>query len=691
MTPERPVNAAVAHLPHRLVALSGGFWRERRLREILRAAGISLRFGLPRPGDAVLVWGRRPPSRRGRRLAVRRGLPLVTAEDPFLRSIHPAAIGREPPPGLLLDDLGVHYDPRSPSRIERILATHPFDVPLLARARAAIARLRRADLSKYNAHDPAAPLPEPGFVLVVDQLAGDASVTHGGIGREAFARMLEAALDENPGRPVLLKLHPETAAGGRPGHFDLDALPDRVIVLREPVSPWRLLERAGKVYAVSSQLGFEAILAGHRPVLFGAPFHAGWHLSDDRGPVPDRRGRALSPEALFAAAMILAPLWHDPVRGEICPLERVIDQLEARVGAFRQDRTGYVAHGMRLWKRRFIAAIFTPPAGRPPRFIDDPRRAVRAAAREGRPLLVWARAATPALEEAARLADVPLRRVEDGFLRSTGLGAALVPPLSLVLDDRGIYYDPARPSRLETLIAAAPDLPETALARAERLRRAIVDLGLSKYNLGAPVTLPKETGRPVILVPGQVEDDAAILRGAGEVRTNRELLEAVRAARPGAFIVYKPHPDVEAGLRAGRIAPDALRRLADLVVTGADPARLLAQVDEVWTITSLTGFEALLHGRPVVTLGAPFYAGWGLTRDLGPVPTRRRRPVPLAGLVHAALIDYPRYFDPLTGSVVAVEDVLWRLARGEGWPTRPGHRFIARLQGAFASWAWLWR
>src|ERR1700744_433582 len=38
-------------------------------------------------------------------------------------------------------------------------------------------------------------------------------------------------------------------------------------------------------------------------------------------------------------------------------------------------------------------------------------------------------------------------RIEDGFLRSMGLGK-VDPPLSIVLDDLGIYLDASRPSRL---------------------------------------------------------------------------------------------------------------------------------------------------------------------------------------------------------------------------------------------------
>jgi capsular polysaccharide export protein len=133
------------------------------------------------------------------------------------------------------------------------------------------------------------------------------------------------------------------------------------------------------------------------------------------------------------------------------------------------------------------------------------------------------------------------------------------------------------------------------------------------------------------------------------------------------------------------------RRLADAVLPRADAAALLAQVDEVWTMTSLMGFEALLRGVPVTTTGAPFYAGWGLTRDLGPIPPRRRARVDLAGLVHAALIAYPRYIDPVTGRPCPPEVAAERLA--EGPLPRPGaaNRALAKLQGLFASRAHLWR
>jgi capsular polysaccharide export protein len=250
--------------------------------------------------------------------------------------------------------------------------------------------------------------------------------------------------------------------------------------------------------------------------------------------------------------------------------------------------------------------------------------------------------------------------------------------VSLVLDDLGIYFDPARESRLERLIARSAALPDAEIERTRQLVARLCSLGLSKYNLrGGDAPLAPGT----ILVPGQVEDDASVRLGAGEVRTNLGLLSHAREANPDARIVYKPHPDVAAGLRAGRVDEAAVREFADAIVTG-DPAQLLGPGVRVWTMTSLLGFEALLRGCEVTTLGAPFYAGWGLTRDLGPVPSRRTARPGLAGLAHAALIGYPRYRDPVTGLPCPVEVAVERLAAGDG-PRAGG--ILARLQGLKAT------
>ena len=673
--------AATPTGPRRVFYFNAGFLRQRRVRRIMDLAGYPLRLGRPGPDDLIAVWGRSPYAARGESVAARTGAGLIRVEDAFLRSVHPGRTGA-PPLGLMLDRTGVHFDSSGPSDLETLLATHPLDdTPLMDRARAGMARLQEAHLSKYNAFDPGHPCPAPGYVLVIDQTRGDASVTHGAADANTFREMLYFAQAEHPGARVLVKTHPEAVAGHRAGYFTAADQTDRVTLFSDPVSPWALLDGAIAVYTVSSQLGFEAIFAGHRPRVFGQPFYAGWGLTEDRNPhALPRRGRKLSRAQIFAATMILAPTWYDPYRDRLCQLEQAIDTLEAQARAWRSDHQGWVATGMRLWKRTPMQQFFGQ-SGKRVMFCRTPEAAQAASDRTGRRRMVWAAQAGP---------DEDATRVEDGFLRSRGLGAELVPPLSLVCDDQGIYYDPARPSRLEQLIAARATLRPDQQARAEALTATLTDAGLSKYNPGGD--MPGLPDGHLVLVPGQVEDDASIRLGAGaRVNTNLALLQMARAENPDAVILYKPHPDVEAGLRPGAIAPEMLEGLADRIVSKADPAQLLERVHEVWTMTSLMGFEALLRGVPVTTTGAPFYAGWGLTRDRGDVPPRRVARPRLAGLVHAALIDYPRYRDPLTGLPCPVEVVAARLAQGFRPRVGATTRALSKLQGVFASQSWLWR
>ncbi|WP_299670652.1 capsular polysaccharide biosynthesis protein [uncultured Roseobacter sp.] len=671
MAPSGNPSAAGQDTARRLFVYNGGFLTQPRIRRILALSGYHIKLGAPGPEDLVGVWGMSPTAHRGEAVASRRGKGLVRVEDAWLRSLHPGRL-KEPPLGLLIDHNGVHYDPSTVSDLEALLSTHPLDdTALLDTARGLIDRIKEAHLTKFSAVDPAHPAPPPGYVLVLDQTQGDASVIASGADRNRFLEMLFIAQEEHPGAPILIKTHPESVAGFRPGYFDERNLSDRISFLTGPISPWVLFDGAVGVYTVSSQLGFEAIFAGHKPRVFGQPFYAGWGLTVDEFPV-QRRQRSLTRAQLFAATMMLYPTWYDPYNDALCDLNMAIETLAAHARGWREDRRGWVASGMRLWKRKPLQQIF----GRyiPLRFEKTPAKA-RAMQR---PWMVWASKATDDHRDATR--------VEDGFLRSKGLGAELVPPLSLVLDDLGIYYDPSGPSRLEQLITQRVNLRPDQEARANGVIRQLIDKKVTKYNLsGNAGDLP---GGHRILVVGQVEDDASITKGTVKVRRNSDLLEAARAAHPTGQLIYKPHPDVEAGLRAGACDASAL---ADHVASGADPAVLLNQVQEVWTMTSLLGFEALLRGLPVTTLGVPFYAGWGLTTDLGEVPPRRRARPSLAGLVHATLIDYPRYIDPTTGLPCPVEIAIDRLAGGDVHHRFAANRLLSKLQGLLAGHAYLWR
>ncbi len=300
------------------------------------------------------------------------------------------------------------------------------------------------------------------------------------------------------------------------------------------------------------------------------------------------------------------------------------------------------------WKWPVIRQCFQ---GRTLRFVH-----ADAVTHEARCLVLWGKAPVPP----GAASDVKVLRVEDGFLRSVGLGAELVRPMSWVVDTRGIYYDATRESDLEWMLGHA-EFSQTLLERARVLRERIVASGLTKYNVGAQVWQRPSHARHVILVPGQVESDASIAFGAPGLRRNMDLLQQVRQANPDAFVVYKPHPDVAARLRITGANEARAHDWCDEVVTDVPMNTLLDSVDEVHVLTSLTGFEALLRGKTVACYGQPFYSGWGLTQDLLP-NARRQRALNLDALVACALMLYPLYMDRQGNGLITPEQALDQLA-----------------------------
>ncbi len=323
--------------------------------------------------------------------------------------------------------------------------------------------------------------------------------------------------------------------------------------------------------------------------------------------------------------------------------------------------------GIARWKRKRLAVMLCNAHG--PIFANSAASAVRIAKARSGAIACWASRVPAGLEVQAAEAGVPLWWIEDGFIRSAGLGAALVPPGSITLDSRRPYYDASGPSDLEVTLQTR-DFSAEEIARAETLLARLRESAVTKYNLAGPLPdLP--AGRRVVLVLGQVEDDRSVLLG-GQGLGMADLLARARAEEPGALLVYKPHPDVVAGLRSGALAAPQ----ADLVLPHADLPRLLDRADAVHTLTSLAGFEALVRGRDVVVHGAPFYAGWGLTQDRA-APARRTRRRSLAELTAAALIAYPLYADPVSGMPCAVEQLVAALA--QAGPAVPRASIAARL------------
>ncbi|WP_275287337.1 capsular polysaccharide biosynthesis protein [Halomonas elongata] len=620
-----------------------------------------------RRAASVAGWGLKPSSRKARAHADRHRLPYLAIEDGFLRSWGLGVEGH-PPHSLIVDPLGIYYDASRPSTLENLILDAD-DAPEteLVRARDGMERLRELRLSKYNqAPDRRLFDDDRPRVLVVDQTAGDASIAGGLAEADDFRRMLDAARAEHPESEILVKVHPDVIAGKKAGHLlEAGQLPGCRLI-GENLNPWSLLDAVHSVHVVSSQLGFEALLAGKRVVCHGVPFYAGWGLTDDRRPCP-RRGVQRSLAQVFSAAYLRYARYANPYTGQATDFEEALELIGDQTRQQRRLAGRWVTWGLSSWKRGFVGDFLGHDAEVRHLRHDHPPKG---AERDER-LLCWASRLDAEAEERCRARGHALWRMEDGFLRSIGLGVDLARPLSLVVDALGIHYDASRESELERTLNEAPFSP-ALLRRAARLRERLVALRLSKYNVPGARRLQRPEGGRLLLVPGQVESDASIAYGTLDIRTNGALLAAVRQANPDARILYKPHPDVVTGARVGALS-QADERLYDLEVGDVDIVDLLDMVDEVHTMCSLAGFEALLRGRRVVTYGMPFYAGWGLTEDRHACP-RRRRSLDLDALVAATLILYPLYVDPGSRRLCNAETVVALLEQRRAEHPRPAWR-----------------
>lgn len=350
--------------------------------------------------------------------------------------------------------------------------------------------------------------------------------------------------------------------------------------------------------------------------------------------------------------------YFDPWNGHPISLSTWIEILADWRRTIDRNRDIAVVCGIAAWKRPALATLLWD--GRAPTFSKTPPEGPSA---PGKAVAVWPSRVPRADRERVRAQDGRLVQIEDGFIRSAGLGVRLVPPCSIVADWSGIYYDPRSPSDLERLLAEA-DLGLDLCQRAAKLIRFVTRHGITKYGGARGSSLHLPDGKRKVLVAGQVADDRSVELGRAGVAGTLDLLRRVRELEPEAFVIFKPHPDVVAGLRSGHVPAVDAKQYVDLVLPDAPIDSLLGEVDAVHVLTSLTGFEALLRGCEVTTHGQPFYAGWGLTRDLAePIP-RRNRTLTLEQLVAATLILYPRYCDPVTRLPCPPEVLAHRLSIG---------------------------
>ena len=572
-------------------------------------------------------WGYRPSGLR----AKNSGSQYLLYEDAPVRSLTPGYSGGVY--GITVDSQGAMFDASGESDLIDLLQG---DVEVDTATAGILEAFRKQGISKYNWSMSVDTDAYQEGVLLIDQSRGDASMKYGGLDTSDFSRLFDDALADHPESIIYIKTHPDRQYRKKKSCFSEKQLSHpRVQLLSADLGPADCFQFCKKVYVGTSMMGMEALIHGCEVVTYGWNFYAGWGLTTDRGrePLPPR-ARQHSVIELFQACYIDYAHYYDPVTLEPCDLPRIMDHIALQKRHWEKNKGSWSMARFNPWQKNVL-----------PSFIQGPKTKISSDGSADYELR-WG------VEDDSK--DLGSGRantihVEDGFIRSKGLGANFHLPLSLVFDDIGIYYDARRSSRLEQNLNSAQYSPEQ-LSEARELCEFLCENKITKYQLGVEdVKLPAEaTGKKVILIPGQVDSDASIKYGSPRLKNNKELLGEVRRQHPDAYICYKPHPDLLSGARPDKPLWPGIENQVDHLVEQGDIISWIEAVDEVHTLTSTVGFEALMRNKPVFTYGLPFYAGWGLTEDWLDCE-RRTANRTLDELVYAVLIEYPTYLNPKTG------------------------------------------
>ncbi|EGF1091023.1 capsular polysaccharide biosynthesis protein, partial [Campylobacter jejuni] len=607
--------------------------------------------------DLFFGWGRKKSGLKAMNLAKKYKAKFILLEDGFIRSLN-LGVENSPSFSMVKDDIGIYYDATAPSKLENLLNTYEFKDEEIKQAKKVIELIKKYKISKYNNN---LDIPDDYFqkdekrVLIITQTANDASLEFGLAKDFKTVDMIKDAIKENPDSKIYIKIHPDVLSGKKQSDLDINSLPKECILITENFNPIALLEFFDKVYTKTSGMGFEALMQGCECVCYGMPFYAGWGLTKDKLECK-RRMQKRSLEEVFYAAYILYSEYFNPYLNQKSNIFDTIQTLAKYKDIEKANSNRLFMLGFTLWKRYFIRPFFKAKDNKII-FLNSLKSLARYKLKENDKFFIWGKridynALKTTLIKKAQdenlLHFIPkISLVEDGFIRSISLGSDLTRPFSLNVDDKGLYIDPNKASKLEELLQNEI-FDENMLNRAKNIIKILLENRFSKYNglKHENLKINAKIGQKIILIPAQVEDDVSMILGGFGLST-LDLLKEVRAKNQDAYIIFKPHPDVLSGNRVGLKDETLILEFCDEIVKDCSIDSAIKIADEIHTITSTSGFDALLRAKKVFTYGMPFYAGWDLTKDKYRCE-RRTRKLSLEELVAGALIIYPRYINPKT-------------------------------------------
>lgn len=639
------------------------------------------------------------------------GLPITYIEDGFIRSVGLGAL-HTPPLSLNFDRQTPYFNANEPSDLENLLNSYDFTSQpgLLNRADELIKSLLTTKISKYNhtksidVHSVYGPKTKKR-VLVIGQVEDDASIIYGSSVRYTNNDLVHIAALENPDAQILYKPHPDVLNRKREMLSDPNEVKHICQVIDQDIALAESFETIDHVYTITSLAGFEALLRQIPVTVMGCPFYAGWGLTDDRQPNL-RRTRVLSIQELIAVAYIVYPKYFHPNLKKYITVEEAIDyigymrdkalnvkELERKkslsleknkaekVALANLKTMGYEQFGNNWQSSQLPIAILYQfqnwrwPQAKP--FFEGYRLLFKPVSVKGDSekeieavetvlnsvsdtvIVIWGMHKLSSVEELAHKYSSNVIRVEEGFIRGVALGASLAPPLSMAIDNVGMYFDSTNSSLLENILNTYDFYDDSdLLARSKRCIEQLLEKNISKYNYTSEgYSYYGEKNKKRILVLGQVEDDASIKYGCDKSIDNNGLVMLAALENPDADIYYKPHPDTLRGNRRLLSDPKDVEKICTVIYEKIPIDVAFEGVDHVYTITSLSGFEAILRNIKVTTYGAPFYSGWGLTDDRQTVD-RRSRTLSKEEVFAAAYILYMQYRHPISGQEIELEEAI---------------------------------
>lgn len=599
--------------------------------------------------DLIVGWGQDLNATNARQTADFHGLKFQTIEDGFI------GCGKNNMPriSIVIDKMGIHYDSRTRSSLEDLLNSDDktFNKKLTTEAKKAITFIRKNKLSKYPGNE-SIPLnrfsSEQPNILIVDQQLSDPSIQYGA--KVDIDNMVTTALIENPAAKIYIKLMPEAFTGSSKSILAGFHKHPRIELIVENYNPVALLEKMDKVYVNSSHFGFEALLLGKEIVCFGLPFYAGWGATDDRSECL-RRQKLRSTEEIFAAAYILYSHYVHPVSGSHCNIFSALEYLQEQLKVETENQADVYCFGVRHWTRANIKPFLHSSHNRIV-FVKSVSAAKQVGIKLGDRVAIWGTRKPDRLEELIAITGQQPIKLENGFLESLGFESKSAQPTSLLLDTKASYSACAELSTLDSILQNT-NFTSQQIKKSASIRHKITAARKSRLVLKTDAV----TNQIIILIPGQIESEESAILTSNNITTNLALIHSVREYNPDAYLIYKPHPQVANGSALGKVHPDTVLKYCDQYVDLSDIPTCLETVDEVHTMTSMVGFEALIKGIPVTTYGRPFYSGWNLTTDLSTQLTFRKN-LSIDELIAGALLVYPRYYDWDSGSFTDCESVI---------------------------------